>query len=178
MTSCYVYCLICTREDYLICTREDYSILQEDINSISNLATANLMTFNTSKCKCMLISRKRDSLFSHYTPPSKWLTMHYFCLGTRVLRNSAGGTFIRIYVVCIIRNVHARVKKADNSITLIIILYTLELFQHLNTLVFLCLPTYSGHIQDVCTKARKIISLLYRQYYQYSDPSTLLHLYH
>jgi len=33
------------------------------------------------------------------------------------------------------------------------------------------------HIQGVCSNARKIIGLLYRWYYQHSDPSTLLHLY-
>ena len=36
---------------------------------------------------------------------------------------------------------------------------------------------WSPHIQDICSKAHKIIGLLYRRYYQYSDPSTLLHLY-
>jgi len=36
---------------------------------------------------------------------------------------------------------------------------------------------WSPHIQDICSKAHKIIGLLCRRYYQYSDPSTLLHLY-
>ena len=41
-----------------ICTSEDYFFLQRDIDSISNWASTNKMTFNTSKCKSMLISRK------------------------------------------------------------------------------------------------------------------------
>ena len=34
-----------------------------------------------------------------------------------------------------------------------------------------------GHIQGVCSKARKILGLLYRRYYQYSDSRSLLKLY-
>jgi len=111
-----------------ICTREDYSILQEDINSISNWATANLMTFNTSKCKSMLISRKR-------TPCSPTTPLHL------------------------------------NGIPL----ETVTTFKYLGVLMSSNLQ-WSPHIQDVCTKAHKIIGLLYRQYHQYSDPSTLLYL--
>ena len=42
-----------------------------------------------------------------------------FCLGTGVPKHSAGGvgTFVRSYMVRIIRNVHARVTEAENSIT-------------------------------------------------------------
>ena len=38
--------------------------LQSDIDALSNWTTQNFMTFNTTKCKFMLISRKR----SHYVP--------------------------------------------------------------------------------------------------------------
>ena len=34
-----------------------------------------------------------------------------------------------------------------------------------------------GHIQGVCSKARKILGLLYSRYYQYSDSRSLLKLY-
>ena len=112
-----------------ICTGEDYSVLQEDINSISNWATANLMTFNTSKCKSMLISRKR-------TPCSPTTPLHL------------------------------------NGIPL----ETVTTFKYLGVLMSSNLQ-WSPHIQDICSKACKIIGLLYRRYYQYSDPSTLLHLY-
>ena len=33
------------------------------------------------------------------------------------------------------------------------------------------------HIQDVCSKARKITGLIYRRYYQYTDSGALLQLY-
>ena len=37
--------------------------------------------------------------------------------------------------------------------------------------------TWSKHVQSICSRARKLIGLLYRQYYQYSDCNTLLQLY-
>ena len=37
--------------------------------------------------------------------------------------------------------------------------------------------SWSQHIQEVCSKARKIIGLIYRRYYQHTDSSTLLQLY-
>ena len=47
-----------------------------------------------------------------------------FCLGTGVPRHSAGGiaTFVRMYVVHIVRSAHARVMEAENSSTLTIYL--------------------------------------------------------
>ena len=47
-----------------ISSKEDYVALQSDIDALSNWTTRNFMTFNTTKCKFMLISRKR----SHYVP--------------------------------------------------------------------------------------------------------------
>ena len=47
-----------------ISSKEDYVALQSDIDALSNWTTGNFMTFNTTKCKFMLISRKR----SHYVP--------------------------------------------------------------------------------------------------------------
>ena len=37
--------------------------------------------------------------------------------------------------------------------------------------------TWSKHVQSTCSKAGKLIGLLYRRYYQYSDCDTLLQLY-
>ena len=56
------------------------------------------------------------------------------------------------------------------------LLETVSTFKYLGVLVSSSLQ-WSPHIQEVCSKARKIIGLLYRRYYQDSDPSTLLHLY-
>ena len=55
-------------------------------------------------------------------------------------------------------------------------LETVSTFKYLGVLVSSSLQR-SPHIQGVCSKARKIFGLLYRWYYQHSDPSTLLHLY-
>ena len=112
-----------------ICTSEDYFFLQRDIDSISNWASTNKMTFNTSKCKSMLISRKR----THCLPATP---LHL------------NGSPLEI----------------------------VSTFKYLGVLVSSNLQ-WSPHIQEVCSKARKIIGLLYRRYYQHSDPSTLLHLY-
>jgi len=37
--------------------------------------------------------------------------------------------------------------------------------------------SWSQHIRGICSKARKIIGMLYRHYYQYADSNTLLKLY-
>ena len=37
--------------------------------------------------------------------------------------------------------------------------------------------TWSYHINTICKKTRKLIGLLYRNFYQFSNPSTLLKLY-
>ncbi len=45
----------------VISSAADYAELQQDIDWIHSWSTANLMTFNSSKCKCMLVSRKRNA---------------------------------------------------------------------------------------------------------------------
>ena len=42
----------------VISSNADYIHLQHDIDRIQNWSSNNLMSFNVSKCKCMLISRK------------------------------------------------------------------------------------------------------------------------
>ena len=39
---------------------EDYRILQSDIDALANWTTSNSMSFNVSKCKSMIISRKKN----------------------------------------------------------------------------------------------------------------------
>ena len=37
--------------------------------------------------------------------------------------------------------------------------------------------SWSSHVENICNKARKLLGLLYRQYYQLAEPNTLLQLY-
>ena len=50
------------------------------------------------------------------------------------------------------------------------------MFKYLGILITSDL-SWSQHIQDMCSKARKLIGLIYRRYYQYADSNTLLRLY-
>ena len=45
----------------IISSTEDYVHLQYDIDQVYGWSAANLMTFNASKCKCMLVSRRRNT---------------------------------------------------------------------------------------------------------------------
>ena len=47
-----------------ISSTADYAELQQDIDLIYGWSTANLMTFNVSKCKCMLVSQRRNTICS------------------------------------------------------------------------------------------------------------------
>jgi len=107
----------------------DYSALQADIDTLSNWATQNTMTFNTAKCKYMRISRKKKCSIS---APS------FFLNG------------------CPLEEVPT--------------------FKYLGIIISSDL-SWSQHIRGICSKARKIIGMLYRRYYQYADSSTLLKLY-
>ena len=51
-----------------------------------------------------------------------------------------------------------------------------EIFKYLGVLLSRNL-SWSDHISELCTKARKILGLLYRQFYDNVDPATLKQLY-
>ena len=108
---------------------DDYRALQDDIDMLSSWTTLNAMTFNTTKCKTMIISRKRNQCL----PPVP-LTLN--------------GTILEVVLT----------------------------FKYLGVLLSSDL-SWTHHIQGVCSKARKILGLLYRRYYQYSDSRTLCQLY-
>ena len=56
------------------------------------------------------------------------------------------------------------------------ILETVTMYKYLGLLISSDL-SWSNHIQSVCSKARKILGLIYRKYYRFSDTATLLQLY-
>ena len=56
------------------------------------------------------------------------------------------------------------------------ILETVTMYKYLGLLISSDL-SWSNHIQSVCSKARKIVGLIYRKYYRFSDTATLLQLY-
>ena len=111
-----------------ISNNDDYSALQSDINAISNWTSTNGMSFNTTKCKCMTISRQRN--------PSSV---------SRLMLNGS-------------------------------LLEEVPMFKYLGVTLSSDL-SWSPHIQGVCSKARKVIGLLYRRYSQHSNSQVLVNLY-
>ena len=92
--------------------------LQKDIDTLNNWVTTNHLSFNTSKCKYMLISRKKYP--SH--PP------------TMVIGSS---TLERVYSYK---------------------------YLGLRLTSTLC---WSDHINNICIKAKKLIGMLYRRFYEH-----------
>jgi len=56
-----------------ISCQRDFAALQEDINKVDTWINTNYLQFNTSKCKCMVVSQKRPGL----TPTSLTLKGHH-----------------------------------------------------------------------------------------------------
>ena len=56
------------------------------------------------------------------------------------------------------------------------VLETVDTFQYLGLLISSDL-SWTNHIENICSKARKLLGLLYRRYYRFSDQNTLLQLY-
>ena len=112
-----------------ISSSNDFALLQRDINAISTWASSNFMKFNESKCKFMLVSRKRNP------------TISTFPLMLNGLKLETVSTFKYLGVML----------SSDMS--------------------------WLHHIEGVCSKARKILGLIYRRFYQHADSRTLIHLY-
>ena len=106
----------------------DLAALQQDIISLSDWVNVNSLSFNTSKCKWMLITRK--SLASHHVS---------LTIGEDILERVDNFKYLGITI------------KSDLS--------------------------WTTHIQNICGKARRLLGLLYRKYYCYSNYQTLLRLY-
>ena len=104
----------------------DYNDLQQDIDSLNRWVTTNYLTFNDSKCKYMLLSRRKNP--TH--PPALKL-------------NSSA--LERVYS-----------------------------YRYLGLTSTLC---WSDHIDDICSKAKKMVGLLYRCFYRNTDSHSLFQLY-
>ena len=124
--------LLCYADDLLLfCPlkgREDTQLLQDDISTIDKWVQQNHLTFNSAKCKYMVISRKRRPTYP----------------GVLYLGD--------------------------------IPLEQVECFEYLGVILSSKL-SFSQHIDSVCSKARKILGLLYRRFYNNASKDTLLQLY-
>ena len=109
--------------------QSDYSVLQQEINAINSWVEDNHLQFNISKCKHMLISRKRHTITS---PAPLTIASHQ--------------------------------------------LEEVECYKYLG-LLFTSDLSWTQHIESICAKARRLLGLLYRRFYQQSQPETLLRLY-
>ena len=107
----------------------DYVYLQTDINNISNCIKSLYLSLNSSKCKYIIASRKRQP-----TLPSSGLHL-----------NGEALEHVRSY-------------------------------RYLGILVTETL-TWSEHIQQVCSKARKLSGMMYRQFYFWTNTSVLRSIY-
>ena len=104
-----------------ISQQEDFTILQRDIMAIKQWVLDNHLTFNTSKCSNMMLSRKRFP-----TTP-----LHPLML---------------------------------NGL-------------HLNKVSWYTSLLDLTHIRSVCSKAKQILGLLYRRFYNHTEGTTLMQLY-
>lgn len=110
------------------CLPQDYEDLQNDIDTIASWVSLNYLSFNISKCKYMIVTRKRKS-----APP----------LSLRL----SGEPLERV-----------------------------DCYKYLGLLLSSDL-SWNSHIHSICGKARKLLGLIYRRYYNYTDPSILLQMY-
>ena len=107
---------------------DNYRDLQNDIDQIYNWSVENSLSFNATKCKQMVISRKHR--------PIAHTSLH---LGNNTLE----------------------------------IVYT---YKYLGVTITADL-SWSEHIHTKCSKAKKLVGLLYRRFQSNADPSTLFNLY-
>ena len=112
-----------------ISKQEDFATLQRDIMAIEQWVLDNHLTFNTSKCSYMMLSRKRFP-----TTP-----LHPLMLNGLHLNE-------------------------------------VECFKYLGVLLSSDL-SWTPHITSVCSKAKQILGLLYRRFYNHAEGTTLMQLY-
>ena len=114
---------------HIIPTSGDYDILQDSVNQIEQWSTNNYLSFNTSNCKYMIVSRKQD-------PPLPESQLQL-----------CGSLLERV-----------------------------ERYKYLGVLITSDL-SWSPRVVSVCSKARRVLGLLYRRFYGLASQDTLKHLY-
>ena len=107
----------------------EFLYVQDDITNFEDWSIANYLTLNPSKCKYMIVSRKRAPLLREFT----------LMLNGQILEQ------VDVYIY-------------------LGILLSKDL-------------SWLPHIDAVCTKARKILGLLYRRFYQFCSSDVLRQLY-
>ena len=95
---------------------------------------------------------------------SRWATLNYMTFNTDKCK-----------VMTITRKRNRKTPATPLSLNRCI-LTEVRTFKYLGILISSDL-SWSQHIQNVCSKARKIIGLIYRRYYQYADSTALRQLY-
>ena len=113
----------------IIDSPEDYDSVQENINRVCEWSRQNALTFNCTKCKSMVISRKKIS--------SQPLTPLH--LNGKTLECISSYKYLGVHI------------SSDLS--------------------------WSVHTQQVCMKAKRMIGLLYRNFYKHIPGAMLLQLY-
>ena len=108
---------------------KDFVSVQENINTIWEWSQQNALTLNPTKCKFMMILRKKNSLL----PPAP---LH---MGGQLLECVNSYKYLRVHL------------SSDLS--------------------------WSNHTQHVCVKAKKLIGLIYRNFYNHIPQNMLLKLY-
>ena len=113
---------------HVISEEADYEVLQNAISLIESWSISNFLAFNTSKCKCIVISRKPTPKLPH------------------------------------------------NQLHLGMPLQVVESYNYLGLLLSSSM-SWSPHIESICSKARQILGLVYRRFYDSTDPSMIKQLY-